>query len=164
MRKAFALSLSILVVLLLVNTGSRVCAQESNPIVHIYDSTFTTEVDYLPTSPAIVGIKTYSAVGPYDVILVEPDERTHTLATGVAAGVWQNFTYYCDKPGFWTAKAGSTAIVFGVGTWFWDNGEPPELFEAPELPLGTVMGTVASFGALLGLVTTRRLRRKKIET
>jgi hypothetical protein len=135
MRKSI-LIFAFLTTFTLAMLASNVFAEEQqDPIVEIYDSSFTTKTDYFPTCPVTVGIQTYSAVGPYDVILVKPDGTEITLATGVSAGVWYNFTYTCDQTGWWRAKAGSTSIPFGIVSFL-------VIFE---VPLGVVTALAACF-------------------
>ena len=127
------------------------CARAThNPMVEIYDATFTTETDYFSTCPVTVGIKTYSNTGPYNVILVKPDTTEITLATGVAAGVWHSFTYTCDQTGWWQAKAGLVTIPFGIGTFF----------VIPEVPLGVATTLTACFAGV-GFNELRRARKEK---
>ena len=147
MRKFILISLLAFMFLILVPHASA----SDNPIIKIYDSTFTTETDYFTTCPVTVGIKTYSAVGSYDVLLVEPDGvTTHTLAAGVAAGVWHSFTPTCDKIGWWTVKAGSINIPFSIGTFY----------VIPEVPLGVA----TTLGACFAGIFARQLRRTKKKT
>jgi hypothetical protein len=134
----------------LVPRGS---ADEPDPIVKIYDSTFTTETDYFATCPVTVGIRTMSSIGPYDVLIVEPDGiTTHTIATGVPGdGAWHDFTYNCAKTGQWEAKAGSATIKYGVGSFL-------VVFEGP---LGVATALTACFAGL-GIKQLRRTRKETL--
>jgi hypothetical protein len=142
---------TIVLVFVLFITISIVKSQEEDPIVKIYDSTFTTETDYFSSCPVTVGIKTYSAGSPYDVILVKPNGVEITLATGVTAGVWHSFTYTCDQTGWWAAKAGSNTVPFGIGTFF----------VIPEVPLGVVTALATCFAGL-GVKQIRRRRKQAL--
>jgi len=153
MRKSLILILSILTAFLAVSSVPNVSASD-NPIVRIYDSTFTTETDYFPTCPVTVGIKTYSAVGPYDVTLerkVAPDTwvLVTTLGTGMSAGQWHPFTYTCTQTGWWRAKAGSATIEYSVGSFF----------VIPEVPLGVATALTLCFTGL-GITRLRRTRKE----
>jgi hypothetical protein len=133
----------------LVPRGS---AEEHNPSVRIYDSTFTTETDYFTTCPVTIGISTKSSIGPYDVLIVEPNGiTTHTIATGVPGdGTWHNFTYTCSKTGQWEAKAGSVTIKYGVGSFL----------VILEGPLGVATALTACFTAL-GIKQLRPNKKKE---
>jgi hypothetical protein len=126
------------------------CAEEADPIVRIFDSAFTAETDYFSSCPVTVGIKTMSNVEPYDLVIVEPDGiTTHTIATGLSAGSWHSFTYTCTKTGWWTAKAGSASIPFGIGTFF----------VIPFAPLGALSTVTIGLGTL-GALRLKRGRGK----
>lgn len=138
MKKIYVAVLICVIFAAIVAVGTRPYASASDdadPIVEIWDSTFTNETDYFTTCPVTVGIKTYSSIGPYNVILVKPDGTNFTLATGVTAGVWHNFTYTCDQTGYWQAEAGSATIPFAIGTFL----------VIPQVPLGAITALAACF-------------------
>jgi len=151
MRKPILLIFAFFTIFTLLMLASNVFAEEHNPIIKIYDSTFTTETDFFSTCPVTVGIKTYSAVGPYDVILEKPDGTNITLATGVTAGVWHSFTYTCYQTGWWKAKAGSATIPFAIGSFL-------VIFE---VPLGVLIALTACFAGL-GVKRLRRTGKEKL--
>jgi hypothetical protein len=154
MRKKLAISLAMSAMLLtLVSIAliTQVHAEE-NPWVSTWDANVpNTPKDTFNLGEDVL-VKAYNNPnkGPYDLILKYPGGSEVTLASGLTG--YHEHVYPGSKMtpllGEYTLKAGSASV-----------GYASLIYTAiHELALGTILATVASFGAVLGLAGTKRLR------
>jgi len=157
LKKAVVATLSVLTVLLLVSIAPRVYAQEEHdPWVATYDTDNNPRDVFLVRET--VRIVAYSSATPY-TIQVWTSEDGGTNWSHVKDITSPSNNYLDDHMDISEPPAGRqyelslfySSKRYGIATYF----------VIPELPFGTAMGTTASFGALSGLVTSRRLRLRR---
>jgi len=148
MRKALILALCILTALLLASSEPLVLAEE-NPGVATYDvngnlcDRFNVGDD--------VNITAYSnpIYGTYTIEVRDPGTHLRLTRTVNGGGRYTEIVSdITDELGWWEVKAGSDTTKYASAYY--------EVI--PEV--GTLMAIVASFGALAGFGTTKRLRLK----
>ena len=124
----------------------------------------TVDVTCTPEAISVGGMTTITVssdqTGSGSITVTTPGGTSSICSITVPAGGSVSKVYPTDFPSGSTSEHGEYDVIVSLSGKKWSISFWVTFMVVPENPIGTLMATVASLGAMAGLKTTKRLRLK----